>query len=213
MCRPCRLQCRTPIGLRMYQGLQQWKGGAIAGTPDSLRSEAATGVPSAGREGRLRVRDGFDEDRSPLYYIIPAIPLLIRPNLWLPEVLHSLLASSDLLFAPTTAHMRLTVPVLQRSNLAITAVMGRASCNDPRFQPLQIPGWNLPAAHMATATRPYQGYCILATALCRIRDFGHYHNCRGRRACILSGSLFAARSRSRLLSQDRYSSSGQRRNL
>ncbi len=84
--------------LRTYQGLQQWKGGAIAGTPDSLRSEAATGVPSAGREGRLRVRDGFDEDRSPLYYIIPAIPLLIRPNLWLPEVLHPLLASSVYLF-------------------------------------------------------------------------------------------------------------------
>src|ERR1700736_839084 len=29
--------------LRIYQGLEQWKGGAIAGTPASLRSEAATG--------------------------------------------------------------------------------------------------------------------------------------------------------------------------
>ncbi len=35
--------------LRIYQGLEQWKGRAIAGTPESLRSEAATGMPSAGR--------------------------------------------------------------------------------------------------------------------------------------------------------------------
>ena len=84
--------------LRTYQGLQQWKGGALAGTPESLRSEAATGVPSAGRAGHLRVRDGFDEDRSPLYYIVPAIPLLVRPDSWLPDVLHPLLASSAYLF-------------------------------------------------------------------------------------------------------------------
>ena len=65
--------------LCIYQGLEQWKGGTIAGTPLSLRSEAATGVPSAGRAGHLRVRDGFDQDRSPLYYLISATPLLVRP--------------------------------------------------------------------------------------------------------------------------------------
>jgi hypothetical protein len=65
--------------LCIYQGLEQWKGGAIAGTPQALRSEAATGVPSAGREGHLRVRDGYDQDRSPLYYLIAAAPLLVRP--------------------------------------------------------------------------------------------------------------------------------------
>lgn len=65
--------------LCIYQGLEQWKGGAIAGTPQSLRSEAATGVPSAGRASHLRVRDGYDEDRSPLYYLIAAAPLLVRP--------------------------------------------------------------------------------------------------------------------------------------
>lgn len=65
--------------LCIYQGLGQWKGGAIAGTPQSLRSETATGVPSAGRAGRLRVRDGYDQDRSPLYYLIAAAPLLVRP--------------------------------------------------------------------------------------------------------------------------------------
>ena len=38
------LDRRIPTrALRIYQGLEQWKGGAIAGTPESLRSEAATG--------------------------------------------------------------------------------------------------------------------------------------------------------------------------
>jgi hypothetical protein len=65
--------------LCIYEGLEQWKGGAIAGTPQSLRSEAATGMPSAGHAGHLRVRDGYDQDRSPLYYLIAAAPLLVRP--------------------------------------------------------------------------------------------------------------------------------------
>jgi len=70
--------------LRIHIGLQQWKGGAIAGTPESLRSEAATGVPSSGRLGHLRVRDGFDEDRSPLYYLTAAAPLWFGRRLGLP---------------------------------------------------------------------------------------------------------------------------------
>jgi len=84
--------------LRIYQGLEQWKGGAIAGTPASLRSEAATGLPSAGRAGHLRVRDGYDQDRSPLYYLVAAAPLLVRPGSWLPGSLLPLLASSPNLF-------------------------------------------------------------------------------------------------------------------
>ena len=84
--------------LRIYAGLEQWKRGVIAGTPESLRSEAATGVPSAGRAGRLRVRDGFDQDRSPLYYLIAAAPLLLRSGSWLPESLQPLLAASPYLF-------------------------------------------------------------------------------------------------------------------
>ena len=68
----------SDLALRMYQGLEQWKGGAIAGTPESLRAEAATGVPSAGRAGHLRVREGYDQDHSPLYYLAAAIPLLLR---------------------------------------------------------------------------------------------------------------------------------------
>ena len=68
--------------LRIYLGLQQWKVGAVAGTPESLRPEAATGAASAGPSGRLRTRDGFDEDRSPLYYLIAAAPFLVRPAAW-----------------------------------------------------------------------------------------------------------------------------------
>src|ERR1700687_5573790 len=84
--------------LRIYQGLEQWKGGAIAGTPESLRSEAATGLPSAGRAGHLRVREGYDQDRSPLYYLVAAAPLVVRPGSWLPGSLQPLLAASPNLF-------------------------------------------------------------------------------------------------------------------
>jgi hypothetical protein len=84
--------------MRIYQGLEQWKGGAIAATPDSLRSEAATGVPSTSRSGHLRVRDGYDQDRSPLYYLVAAAPLLVRPGSWLPESLQPVLAATPYLF-------------------------------------------------------------------------------------------------------------------
>ena len=65
--------------LCIYHGLQQWKGGGVAGTPEALGSDAATGVPSAARAGHLRVRDGFDQDRSPLYYLIAGAPFLVKP--------------------------------------------------------------------------------------------------------------------------------------
>ncbi len=63
--------------LCIYDGLAQWKGGAIAGTPRALTAEAATGLPSVGRAGHLRVRDGYDEDRSPIYYLTAAAPVLV----------------------------------------------------------------------------------------------------------------------------------------
>lgn len=66
--------------LRIYDGMGQWKGGAIAGTPESQRAEGATGLASAARAGHLRVRDGYDVDRSPLYYLTAAAPLLVAPS-------------------------------------------------------------------------------------------------------------------------------------
>src|SRR5664279_5722508 len=84
--------------LRTYQGYQQWKGGAIAGTPESLRAEAATGTPSGGRGGHLRTSEGFDKDRSPLYYLIAAAPLLARPNAWLPQSYMPFVAGVPYLF-------------------------------------------------------------------------------------------------------------------
>src|SRR6202790_1113155 len=84
--------------LRIYQGLAQWKGCAIAGAPASLRSKAATGLPSAGRAGHLRVREGYDQDRSPLYYLVAAAPLLLRLGSWFPPSLQPLLAASPNLF-------------------------------------------------------------------------------------------------------------------
>jgi hypothetical protein len=84
--------------LRTYQGLEQWKGGPIAGTPQSLGSEAATGLPSAGRAGHLRVRDGYDQDRSPLYYLVAGAPLLLRPGSWLPEALGPFVTATPYLF-------------------------------------------------------------------------------------------------------------------
>jgi hypothetical protein len=84
--------------LRIYQGLEQWKGGPVAGTPESFRSESATDVPSATRAGHLRVRDGYDQDRSPLYYLVAAAPLLVRSSSWLPESFGPLVAASPYLF-------------------------------------------------------------------------------------------------------------------
>lgn len=84
--------------LRMYQGLEQWKGVAIAGTPESLRGEAATGVPSAARSGHLRVREGYDQDRSPLYYLVAAVPLLLPLSTKLPEAFVPFLAAAPQIF-------------------------------------------------------------------------------------------------------------------
>lgn len=84
--------------LRINLGLEQWTGIAIAGTPESMRSEAATGLPSSGRAGHLRVSDGFDQDRSPIYYLVAAVPLLLRPGSWLPASLRPLLAATPYLF-------------------------------------------------------------------------------------------------------------------
>ena len=85
---------------RVYQGLNQWKGGAIAGTPASLsfRPEAGASEPPAARSGHFRARDDYDQERSPLYYLIAAAPLLARPAAWLPDSLLPLALAAPYLF-------------------------------------------------------------------------------------------------------------------
>ena len=84
--------------LRIDQGLKQWNRGAVAGTPEALRSKATAGAPSAGRASYLRERDGYDQDRSPLYYLVAAAPLLLRPGSWLPGSLQPFLAAAPYMF-------------------------------------------------------------------------------------------------------------------
>jgi hypothetical protein len=85
--------------LRIALGLQQWTQGTVDGTPESMRSEGATGLPSGGRSGHLRVRDGYDEDRSPLYYLVAAAPFLVRPASWTAGLpLWHILAAAPYLF-------------------------------------------------------------------------------------------------------------------
>jgi len=84
---------------RIYYGLQQWTSGAVAGTPDSLLSAAPTWVPPQDTGKHIRARDGFDQDRSPLYYLIAAAPMLIRPASWNPSLpFWHLLAAAPYLF-------------------------------------------------------------------------------------------------------------------
>ena len=67
--------------LRIYEGLEQWKGGPIAGSPAMDRG--GPGIAAARREqesAHLRLRDGFNQDRSPLYYLIAAAPALVAPS-------------------------------------------------------------------------------------------------------------------------------------
>lgn len=65
--------------LRVSRGLEEWKGDVVAGTAQSLKPAELTGVPSAASNGSLRVRDGYDRDRSPLYYLVAGAPWLVAP--------------------------------------------------------------------------------------------------------------------------------------
>ena len=42
-------------------------------------------MASAGRNGHLRVSDGYDEDRSPFYYLVAAAPVLFKPSFMAPD--------------------------------------------------------------------------------------------------------------------------------
>lgn len=85
--------------LCIYHGLDQFRGGSIAGTPETLRSEMATRIAPAAHSGYMRVHDGYDQDRSPLYYLTCAAPYLMKPPALPSEsVLGQLWATAPYLF-------------------------------------------------------------------------------------------------------------------
>ena len=89
----------TDQALRIYYGLAQWKGGAIAGTPESFEGGVADRLPSPEQVGGIRIRDGFDQDRSPLHYLVAAGPFLVLPEKWeLSLTMQNLLAALPYLF-------------------------------------------------------------------------------------------------------------------
>ena len=60
---------------RVQEGLSQWRGQAVAGTPSSDRLEAGLSVPP-----EIEQNDGFDPNHSPLWYLLAAAPLLDWPG-------------------------------------------------------------------------------------------------------------------------------------
>lgn len=55
---------------RVQEGLRQWQGGPVAGTPAMERLEAAAPVPM-----EIDQNEGYDPDHSPLWYLIAAVTL------------------------------------------------------------------------------------------------------------------------------------------
>jgi len=56
---------------RVVEGLQQWSGDSVAGTPSVERMEAGTPTPP-----EINHNDGYDANHSPLWYLLASLPLL-----------------------------------------------------------------------------------------------------------------------------------------
>src|SRR5580698_11141146 len=56
---------------RVVEGLQQWSGESVAGTPSVERMEAGTPTPP-----EVEQNDGYDPNHSPLWYLLASVPLL-----------------------------------------------------------------------------------------------------------------------------------------
>jgi hypothetical protein len=65
------LEMDSPHVFRVVEGLQQWSGQSIAGTPSVERIEAATPTPP-----EVDHNDGYDPNHSPLWYLLASGPLL-----------------------------------------------------------------------------------------------------------------------------------------
>ncbi len=53
------------------EGLRQWRGESVAGTPSTERMEAGTATPSD-----IDNNEGYDPNHSPLWYLVASLPLL-----------------------------------------------------------------------------------------------------------------------------------------
>ena len=56
---------------RVVEGLQQWSGGSVAGTPSVERLEAGTPTPAD-----IEHNEGYDANHSPVWYLLASLPLL-----------------------------------------------------------------------------------------------------------------------------------------
>ena len=56
---------------RVVEGLQQWSGQSVAGTPSVERMEAGSPTPP-----EIDHNDGYDPNHSPLWYLLASVPLL-----------------------------------------------------------------------------------------------------------------------------------------
>jgi hypothetical protein len=56
---------------RVQEGLRQWQGSGVAGTPAQERLEAASSPPP-----QIEANDGYDPDHSPLWYLIASSALV-----------------------------------------------------------------------------------------------------------------------------------------
>jgi len=60
---------------RVHEGLRQWRGQSIAGTPSQERMEAGVSVPP-----EIEENGGYDPNHSPLWYLLASLPLLSWPG-------------------------------------------------------------------------------------------------------------------------------------
>ena len=56
---------------RVVEGLQQWSGDSVAGTPSVERMEAGTQTPAD-----IEHNEGYDANHSPVWYLLASLPLL-----------------------------------------------------------------------------------------------------------------------------------------
>jgi hypothetical protein len=65
------LEMDAPHVFRAVEGLQQWSGQSIAGTPSLARIESGTPAPP-----EVDHNQGYDPNHSPLWYLLASVPLL-----------------------------------------------------------------------------------------------------------------------------------------